>query len=194
MIRQFLLSLFLLNCGVSHAAEVPVRVAIAGLVHGHVDGFFRLAKTHPEIQIVGVFEPDTALHQKYAGKYGLADGVFFTNLHSMLDQVKPDAVASFTDTLDHPMIVEACAAKKIAVMMEKPMAVSNAHARRIQTAVEKSGIPLIVNYETTWYASHRAIWKLVKEQKATGEIRKMVAMDGHNGRRKSASGRSFSPG
>ena len=39
----------------------------------------------------------------------------------------------------------------------------------------------MVNYETTWYKSHGEIWKLIKEQKAAGEIRKMVAMDGHQG-------------
>ncbi len=38
-----------------------------------------------------------------------------------------------------------------------------------------------MNYETTWYPSHAAIWDLVKEQHALGGIRKMVAMDGHQG-------------
>ena len=38
------------------------------------------------------------------------------------------------------------------------------------------------------------MWKLVKEQRAAGEIRKMVAMDGHRGRRRSTSSRSFSTG
>src|SRR5439155_17166088 len=33
----------------------------------------------------------------------------------------------------------------------------------------------------TWYKSHGEIWKIVKERKAAGEIRKMVAMDGHQG-------------
>jgi len=40
---------------------------------------------------------------------------------------------------------------------------------------------VIVNYETTWYRSHAALWKLVKEERAGGGIRKMVAMDGHQG-------------
>jgi predicted dehydrogenase len=40
---------------------------------------------------------------------------------------------------------------------------------------------VMVNYETTWYKSHGELWKVVKEQKAAGDIRKMVAMDGHQG-------------
>jgi predicted dehydrogenase len=42
-------------------------------------------------------------------------------------------------------------------------------------------VDVFVNYETTWYPSHGAIWTLMKEKKSAGEIRKMVAMDGHQG-------------
>lgn len=181
----------LLLSALALSAQTPIRVAIAGLVHGHVDGFFRLAKSHPELEIAGVFEPDQSLHEKYGKKYGFAPSIFYTDLNTMLDKVKPQAVAAFTDTFDHPMVVEAAAARKILVMMEKPMAVSVAHAKRIQAAVTKSGIPLIVNYETTWYASHQAIWKMVKEEHAGGAIRKMVAMDGHAGPKAIGVGQEF---
>jgi predicted dehydrogenase len=77
--------------------------------------------------------------------------------------------------------VEAAAARRIPVMMEKPLAVDRKQARAIQQAAAKSGIPVIVNYETTWYRSHGEIWKLMHDQKAAGEIRRMVAMDGHQG-------------
>jgi predicted dehydrogenase len=97
------------------------------------------------------------------------------------DKVKPEAVASFTNTLDHPAVVEAAAARHIHVMMEKPLAVSNAHAQRIRRAAENRNIQVLVNYETTWYPSHDAMWTLFKEKKAAGDIRKMVAMDGHSG-------------
>jgi len=53
---------------------------------------------------------------------------------------------------------------------------------------------VIVNYETTWYRSHGEMWNLLHEQKAAGEIRKLVAMDGHQGPRRSACSPSFSPG
>jgi predicted dehydrogenase len=66
-------------------------------------------------------------------------------------------------------------------MMEKPLAVDTAQARANQKAATASGIAVMVNYETTWYKSHGEIWKLIKEQNAAGEIRKMVAMDGHEG-------------
>jgi Predicted dehydrogenases and related proteins len=162
-------------------APVPFRLAIAGLVHGHVAGFLRAAQARPDIQIVGIFEPDVALQRTYAQRNGLDPALFFSDLQVMLDRVKPEAVASFTSTYDHPAVVEAAAARHIDVMMEKPLAVSVEHARRIQRASDSGGIDVLVNYETTWYASHGAMWALVKEQHAAGDIRKMVAMDGHKG-------------
>ena len=78
-------------------------------------------------------------------------------------------------------MVEACARRRIPVMMEKPLAVSVEDGRAIERAARSGGIQVIVNYETTWYRSHGALWRLVKEERAGGEIRKMVAMDGHQG-------------
>jgi predicted dehydrogenase len=174
-------SLAAARAGVENDDAPPLRVAVAGLVHGHVDGFFRNLQKRKDVQVVGVFDPDTSLHKKYGDKYGFAGAVFFTDLGAMLDQVKPEAVATFTNTFDHPMVVEACALRKIPVMMEKPLAVSMDHARAIQKAAARSGIPVIVNFETTWYRSHTEMHKLIDDQKAMGDIRKMVAMDGHEG-------------
>ena len=159
----------------------PLRVAIAGLAHGHVSGFLRGARNRKDIQIVGVFDPDATLGARYAKEYSFATDIVFSDLGAMLDRIKPEAVATFTNTYDHAMVVEACAARHIPVMMEKPLATTVAQAHAIQKAAQRSGIPVMVNYETTWYKSHAEIWKLIKDQKAAGEIRKMVAMDGHQG-------------
>ena len=159
----------------------PLRLAIAGLEHGHVSGFLDRAVRNAGVRIVGVYDSDPALTAKYARQYHLADQVIFNDLSRMLDNTKPEAVATFTSTFDHAGVVEACAQRRIAVMMEKPLAVSVAQARAIQQAAARSGIPVIVNYETTWYRSHAELWKLIHDQKAAGDIRKMVAMDGHEG-------------
>jgi predicted dehydrogenase len=172
-------------------APAPFKLAIAGLVHGHAGGFLRLAQSRDDIRIVGIFEPDTALQRSYAERYKLDASVFFTDLAVMLDRAKPEAVASFTNTYDHPAVVEAAAARHIDVMMEKPLAVSVEHARRIQRAAERGAIDVLVNYETTWYPSHGAMWTLIKEQRAAGEIRKMVALDGHKGPKEIGVGPEF---
>jgi predicted dehydrogenase len=163
------------------SATPPLRLAIAGLVHGHVSGFLRGAQGRFDVEIVGVFDPDAALLRQYGERYKLPESALFTDLAAMLDRTKPEAVASFTNTLDHPSIVEAASARHVHVMMEKPLAVSVTDAQRITRAAERGGIQVFVNYETTWYPSHGAIWALMKESKTAGEIRKIVAMDGHQG-------------
>jgi len=164
------------------AADAPVRIAIAGLNHGHVSGFLKNAlRRTADVQIAGVWDPDRELLARYAKDNGLATEILFTDLAKMLDTVKPQAVATFTDTYSHLAVVEACAPRHIVVMMEKPLAVNVKQAQAIQQASAKYGVPVFVNYETTWYLSHGEIWDLVHQKKAAGEIRKMVAMDGHQG-------------
>jgi predicted dehydrogenase len=187
MIRSLLCLSMLLPIAAAQSTDStggkPLRLAIAGLAHGHVSGFLANALRRKDVQLVGVFDPDRTLGMGYAQKRlnGFSPEILFTDLGKMLDTVKPEAVATFTSTFDHAMVVEACAARHIAVMMEKPLAVDMKQAHAIQQAAARGGIAVIVNYETTWYPSHGEIWKLMKAQKVGGEIRKMVAMDGHQG-------------
>ncbi|HWB98097.1 MAG TPA: Gfo/Idh/MocA family oxidoreductase, partial [Bryobacteraceae bacterium] len=162
--------------------KVPnLRIAVVGLVHGHVAGFFNRYHNRFDSHIVGIAEPDAQLRAGYAARYHLDQSLFFARLEEMLDQTKPQAVVVFTNTYDHLRVVEACAARGIHVMMEKPLAVSLEHAHAMERAAAKGHIQVLVNYETTWYASNQAAWSLVHEKKALGEIRKMVAHDGHRG-------------
>jgi predicted dehydrogenase len=162
-------------------ATAPVRVAIAGTVHGHVTGFMRQIGGRPEVTLVGVYEPDAALREAFRTRYSVPAEQMFASLEDLLARAKPEAVASFSSTRDHRPIVEAAAARGVHVMVEKPLAVSNADARAIEQAAAKGRIHVITNYETTWYPSHRAIWQLLKEQKAGGALRKIVVLDGHEG-------------
>jgi predicted dehydrogenase len=160
----------------------PLRIAIAGLNHGHVTGFLRNAQRRAaDVVIVAVWDPEPALLAKYASSNHFAGDRLYTDLDKMLDTAKPEAVATFTDTYSHARVVEACAPRHIPVMMEKPLAVDMQQARAIEQASQRSGTPVIVNYETTWYRSHGEIWTLLHDQKAAGDIRRMVAMDGHQG-------------
>jgi predicted dehydrogenase len=159
----------------------PVRFAIVGLVHDHARGFIPTASSRQDIQLVAIVEPDRELAARYAKDYKLADNLFHTSLETMLDQVKPQAVAAFTSTFDHRKVVEVCAPKGVHVMMEKPLAVSMEHARAIEAAAKKGGIQVVVNYETTWYPANHAAYALIHERNEIGEVRKMVVHDGHQG-------------
>src|SRR3954452_3112295 len=149
-----------------HAQDAPLRRAIAGLAHGHVSGFLNAAAKRQDARVIAIFDPDATLVASYAKRFNIpADGQF-TSLAKMLDTVNPEAVATFTSTFDHAGVVEACAQRHIPVMMEQPLAVDMKQARAIQQAAARGNIPVIVNYETTWYRNHGEIGNLFKQQKA----------------------------
>jgi predicted dehydrogenase len=153
---------------------------MAGLAHGHAEGFFNHAKTRSDIQVVGIAEADRKLFDRYAGQYGLDQNLWHAGLDEMLNATHPQAVLVYTNTYDHRRVVEICAKHGVPVMMEKPLAVSIEDARAIKQASRSAHIPVLVNYETSWYRSNHAAYDLVHEN-AIGEIRKVVVHDGHPG-------------
>jgi len=162
------------------AEDEPLRVALAGLVHGHAFGFFDQFQKRTDLQIIGIAEADGQLVAQFEKKYNLASSLFYSDLEEMLKKAKPQAVLAYTNTYDHRRVVEICARYGVPVMMEKPLAVSFEDARAIEKAARAAKIPVLVNYETTWYRSNQAAYDLVHEN-AIGEIRKIVVHDGHRG-------------
>ena len=158
----------------------PLRVAIVGLVHGHVSGFLGPALKRSDIQIVGIVEPDHQLAHRYTNQFKLDPQLLYSDVEQMLTTVQPQAVLVYTDTRDHRRVVEAAARHRIPVMMEKPLSVSVEDALAIKRAADAAHIPVLVNYETTWYPSNTAVYHLVRDG-ALGDIRKVVVHDGHKG-------------
>lgn len=163
-----------------HAEESPLRVAVAGLVHGHARGFFTRFGKRTDIQIVGVAEPDAEVRKKYFDSLKLDPSLAFDSVETMIAKTKPDGVLCYSNTYDHLAIVKLCAAHKVPVMMEKPLAVSNEHAAAMAAEAKRSGIHVLVNYETTWYSSNRAAYEISRAGKI-GDMRKFVIHDGHQG-------------
>src|SRR5258708_24288678 len=104
------------------AEEAPLRVALAGLVHGHVNGFFDRFQHRADLQVVGIAEPDRQVAAQFAKRHGLAPGLFYSDLEEMLKSTHPQAVLAYTNTYDHRPAVEICARYGVPVMVEKPLA------------------------------------------------------------------------
>ena len=170
--------------------NAPLRVALAGLVHGHAFGFFGQFQKRMDLQVVGIAEADRQLAAQFTKKYGLAPGLLYSDLEEMLKATHPQAVLAYTNTYDHRRVVEICARYGVPVMMEKPLAVSLEDARAIEKAARAGKIQVLVNYETTWYPSNQAAYDLVHDN-AIGEIRKIVVHDGHGGPKEIGVGPEF---
>jgi len=170
--------------------EAPLRVALAGLVHGHAFGFFDQFQKRADLRVVGIAETDRQLAAQFEKKYGLAPSLFYSDLEEMLKATHPQVVLAYTSTYDHRRVVEICARYGVHVMMEKPLAVSLEDAQAIEKAARAGKIQVLVNYETTWYRSNQAAYDLVHEN-AIGEVRKIVVHDGHYGPKEIGVGPEF---
>ncbi len=162
-------------------AVPPVRIALAGLCHDHALGFIPRFVGRTDVQLVGIVETNQDLITRYSRRFHLARDLFYPSLENLFAHTNVQAVATFTSTYDHQRVVEFCAAHGVDVMMEKPLATNMKQARAIAAAVKKSGIQLIVNYETSWYPGNQAAFKLVHDEHEIGDIRKMVFHHGHRG-------------
>jgi predicted dehydrogenase len=173
-------SLLLLATTLLADTKPPLRVAIAGLVHGHADGFFSHSLNRLDIQIVAIAEPDRSLFDRYAAKFHLDASLYHADLDEAIRSTHPQAVLGYTSTYDHRKVVEISARYAIPVMVEKPLAVSYEDAQAIAKAARAAKILVLVNFETSWYPSTQAAYKLLHDG-AIGELRKVVVHDGHEG-------------
>jgi predicted dehydrogenase len=172
------------------AQTPPIRVAIVGLVHGHVQGFLHNLPAHPEITLVGISEPDSALRQHYIDRTHLPASIFFPTEAAMLASTHPQAILVYTSTAGHRAAIEQAAPLHIAAMVEKPLATTVEDALAIQQLAQKYNIPVLTNYETTWYNSNTAAANMLAEGKI-GDLRKLVVHDGHNGPKEIGVGPEF---
>ncbi len=161
-------------------AQNPVRIGIDGLSHSHVHGILN-AMSHPEIQIVGIAESDRDLAKRYAERYGFDLNIVYNTVEEMVEKTKPEGVMAFNSIYDHLRTVEACAPRGIHVMVEKPLAVSVAHAERMVKLSHQYNILVLTNYETTWYPTNHKAYSMVVTQQELGDIRKVIICDGHQG-------------
>jgi len=153
---------------------------IVGLVHGHVKGFLHNLPQSKDATLVGIVEPDTALAAQYEKQFSLDRALFHTDLAETLRSTHPDAVLVYTTILDHRRVIEAAAAMGISSMVEKPLSTTVEDAIAIRKAAREHHVHVLVNYETTWYASNAQALQMASRGEL-GEVRKVVVHDGHEG-------------
>ena len=182
MRNTFLALCFLLITFHSWAQEAPLKLGVVGLTHTHVHWILGRAD-RGDIKVVGIVEPNRELALRYAKQHGYSMDLVFNSMDEMIAATHPEAVAAFGTIYEHLAVVEKCAPLGIHVMVEKPMAVSLEHAKKMEALASKHKIHLLTNYETTWYPSNHKAYALLKSGEV-GELRKVVIRDGHRGPKK----------
>jgi predicted dehydrogenase len=171
-----------IGVGPAYAADdtPPLRLVVIGLVHGHVEGVLWNAREREDMDIVGVYEPDRALFDKYKAKYGLEDGLYFDDLDRMLTETRPEAASVMTSVRGHLDAVRACAQRGVHTLVEKPLAFTTADADEMARLATEHSVLVLTNFETSWYASVRTAARLSGE---SGGVTRAVFRHGHRGPR-----------
>lgn len=174
-----LLSLFTMCALCAVAEELPLRIAVAGVTHAHLGEVVRRID-RGDFQIVGIAEA----RDEYRARNQLTGHVdarlFYSDLGQMLNETRPEVVVAYGSIYDHLAVVEACAPRGIHVMVEKPLAVDNKSAKRIEQLARKYGIMVLTNYETTWYSTNHHAYRLIEEGRI-GDVLRINVYDGHEG-------------
>jgi glucose-fructose oxidoreductase len=180
-----------LGWGVPAASAKPIKVGIVGLVHEHVAAFLYGGQmtpaggilSRPDVQVVGVVEPDQKLFDSYAQRFHLSPALHYKSVAEMVAAAHPDAALVFTSVSEHRRVVEECAGVGLNVMMEKPLAFTYSDALAMQRAAERAHIHVLVDFETSWYPSNAEATRLLQSG-ALGPLVKTVIRDGHEGPQK----------
>ncbi|MBK9254968.1 MAG: Gfo/Idh/MocA family oxidoreductase [Saprospiraceae bacterium] len=178
----FFILFLLLSVFSGFCQTTPLRVGVVGLTHTHVHWILGRPKDD-KIVIVGIVELNKDLALRYTQQHGYSMDLVFSSIDEMIAKTRPEAVTAFGTIYEHLAIVEKCAPLGIHVMVEKPLAVSMKHARKMEALAKKHNIFLLTNYETTWYPTVHMANDLLKKD-SIGKLSQLVIRDGHRGPKK----------
>lgn len=142
-----------------------LRVAIIGMEHVHINNLSHDFNKYPDkLEWVGIAEipPYTDEQIKLRTKLNLPTDIdlkFWTDYKELLAQ-NIDIAIICTNIEKHADIVEEVLALGINTVVEKPMALSMADARRMYRAYKRSTAELIINWPIAWFPAFRKVKEL----------------------------------
>lgn len=136
--------------------RMPVAVMGAGAIgRMHIERMM----THADVQLAGVADPSPAARE-LAHQLGVP---WCADPLDLLAQTSAQAVVVATPNASHAQVGEACMARGLPVLMEKPLADTLENARRLCDASAASGVPLIVGHQRRHNPLLRRARELVQE-------------------------------
>jgi predicted dehydrogenase len=148
----------------------PVRIAVvgAGLIGRTHIAVLRAG--NPDYTLAGVADPSPA-----AATEGQQLGYpVYATIDEMFDRANPEGVIVAVPNQLHVKVGLACIARKIPIIVEKPVADSVAEALELVEAGERANVPILTGH----HRRHNPIMRKAAEIIANGGIGRMVAVNG----------------
>jgi UDP-N-acetyl-2-amino-2-deoxyglucuronate dehydrogenase len=143
----------------STSEKIRVGIVGAGLI-GRVHA--AALRTLPEAEITAICDPIPDKAAEFAATEA-PDAVPFERLETMLEVGLIDAVCVCTPHPQHAPTVEACAARGVHAIVEKPFTVNLTEADRAIVASRRHGTKLSVIFQRRWYPGSRRIRAAIDE-------------------------------
>ncbi|REK74632.1 Gfo/Idh/MocA family protein [Paenibacillus paeoniae] len=154
-----------------------VRIAVIGCgsisKHRHIPEY----ASNPNAELVAFVDPIIERAQQFADTYGAKA---YSDYETMLAEVKPDAVSVCTPNALHAPMSIAAAKAGVHVLVEKPMAVTDAEAEAMIQAAKDSGVQLMVGHNQRFMPPHVKA-KQILESGVLGKVLTFRTSFGHPG-------------
>jgi predicted dehydrogenase len=154
------------------------RLGVAAMVHDHVWGELHHWAQRHDVEIVAAGDVNADLRERIQQKYDVPR--VYDSWQEMIESEELDIVQAASENNVCADIVEACAAKGIHVVSEKPMSATLDQANRMIRAMEKSGIKLMINWPTAWGATFQEMERRILNGDI-GQLNYFKYRSAHNG-------------
>ncbi|MFX3632109.1 MAG: Gfo/Idh/MocA family protein [Candidatus Pristimantibacillus sp.] len=154
-----------------------VKVAVIGC--GSISKYRHIPEyaSHDNVELVAFVDPVIERAQHFADQYGAKA---YADYETMLAEVKPDAVSVCTPNALHAPMAITAANAGVHVLVEKPMAVTDAEAAAMVEAASKSGVKLMVGHNQRFMPPHVKA-KQILASGALGKVLTFRTSFGHPG-------------
>lgn len=170
--------------------ETKYRIGVIGFAHMHVNHLMKVFADHPRATLTAGADlrplvsevrdaPSTRNWNVQRGRELGLERVY-PDYRTLLAEEELDLVICCAENARHGEVVEACAAKGLPVVLEKPMAATLSEALGMARAARAAGTALIVNWPVTWNGALRTAHRLVSDG-AIGRILQVKWRGGHLG-------------
>jgi predicted dehydrogenase len=139
-----------------------MKIAILGFAHGHVSMYCDSWRDQPElgIEVVAGWDHDAARLAEIAGKRNLEA---FDDVSKLLSQSAIEAVVVGAETSLHAELTVAAARAGKQIILQKPIALTPAHANAIVAAVEETGVPFTLAWQMRVDPQNLRMKQLIQE-------------------------------
>ena len=147
----------------------PTRIGVAGaglIGRKHVE----LIEASPDCVVAGIADPSDE-----ARTFAKAQHIsWYSDHRQLLEREKPDGIVVASPNALHLAMTLDCVERGVPVLVEKPVTDTVASALRLQKAVQRSGVPVLVGH----HRRHNPMIKAARDSIADGRIGRLTAVVG----------------